>query len=222
MTSCHQAPSHYLNWPRSLMTYGITRPQWVNWVFFVFVFCVILTHWTPRCGNNKCKIQNCFMDWHREHFRWNFPHLNTTEPHQWWSILTQISLGHNELKSCLNHAFVITVLQALWHVWSDQVTTATGKNKGTCGTTCSSLVQIMAWCQEAPSHYLNQWWPTLLIYLMEHTLMGYNHLSFFFFKINFTMSLWFTHFIYQNQFQNVFYNHNLTIFIYQNQFQNVS
>ena len=32
MAWCHQATSHYLNqcWPRSLMSYGVTRPQWVN------------------------------------------------------------------------------------------------------------------------------------------------------------------------------------------------
>ena len=32
MAWCHQATGHYLNqcWPRSLMSYGVTRPQWVN------------------------------------------------------------------------------------------------------------------------------------------------------------------------------------------------
>ena len=32
MAWCHQATSHYLSqcWPRSLLPYGITRPQWVN------------------------------------------------------------------------------------------------------------------------------------------------------------------------------------------------
>ena len=32
MAWCHQATSHYLNqcWPRSMSSYGITRPQWVN------------------------------------------------------------------------------------------------------------------------------------------------------------------------------------------------
>ena len=32
MAWCHQAPSHYLNqcWPRSVMPYGVTRPQWVK------------------------------------------------------------------------------------------------------------------------------------------------------------------------------------------------
>ena len=32
MAWCHQATSHYLGqcWPRSLSSYGVTRPQWVN------------------------------------------------------------------------------------------------------------------------------------------------------------------------------------------------
>ena len=32
MAWCRQATSHYLSqcWPRSLTTYGVTRPQWVN------------------------------------------------------------------------------------------------------------------------------------------------------------------------------------------------
>ena len=32
MAWCHQAPSHYLDqcWPRSMLPYGITKPQWVN------------------------------------------------------------------------------------------------------------------------------------------------------------------------------------------------
>ena len=33
MAWCRQATSHYLSqcWPRSLLPYDITRPQWVNW-----------------------------------------------------------------------------------------------------------------------------------------------------------------------------------------------
>ena len=33
MAWCRQATSHYLSqcWPRSLSSYGVTRPQWVNW-----------------------------------------------------------------------------------------------------------------------------------------------------------------------------------------------
>ena len=32
MAWCHQAPSHYLSqcWPRCMLPYGITRPQWGN------------------------------------------------------------------------------------------------------------------------------------------------------------------------------------------------
>ena len=34
MDWCHQATSHYLSqcWPTSLSPYGVTRPQWVNWL----------------------------------------------------------------------------------------------------------------------------------------------------------------------------------------------
>ena len=33
MAWCHQATSHYLSqwWPRSLLPYDITRPEWVKW-----------------------------------------------------------------------------------------------------------------------------------------------------------------------------------------------
>ena len=36
MVWCNQATSHYLNqcWPRSQMPYGITRPQWVNFILY--------------------------------------------------------------------------------------------------------------------------------------------------------------------------------------------
>ena len=36
MAWCHQATSHYLSqcWPRSLLPYGITRPQWLNYVTY--------------------------------------------------------------------------------------------------------------------------------------------------------------------------------------------
>ena len=32
MAWCHQATSHYLSqcWPRSILPYGVTKPQWVN------------------------------------------------------------------------------------------------------------------------------------------------------------------------------------------------
>ena len=38
MAWCRQATSHYLSqcWPRSLLPYGVTRPQWVNISFSLF------------------------------------------------------------------------------------------------------------------------------------------------------------------------------------------
>ena len=37
MAWCHQAISHYLSqcWPRSLLPYGVTRPQWVNVLIYI-------------------------------------------------------------------------------------------------------------------------------------------------------------------------------------------
>ena len=38
MAWCHQATSHYLSqcWPRSMLPYGIARPQWVNLTQTIF------------------------------------------------------------------------------------------------------------------------------------------------------------------------------------------
>ena len=45
MASCRQATSHYLSqwWPRSLLTYGVTRPQWVNAIdLWGVAFCYLI------------------------------------------------------------------------------------------------------------------------------------------------------------------------------------
>ena len=41
---CRQATSHYLSqcWPRSLSSYGVTRPQWVNIRSFVLRFITVV------------------------------------------------------------------------------------------------------------------------------------------------------------------------------------
>ena len=52
MAWCHQATSHYLSqcWPSSMSPYGVTRPQWVNWCWYViwfyweFVYSVPMNH----------------------------------------------------------------------------------------------------------------------------------------------------------------------------------
>ena len=42
MAWCRQATSHYLNqcWPRSPMPYGVTGPQWVNFLNSIHVRCL--------------------------------------------------------------------------------------------------------------------------------------------------------------------------------------
>ena len=47
MAWCRQATSHYLSqgWPRSLLPYDVTRPQWVNHFFFKVVS---LAHFTKH------------------------------------------------------------------------------------------------------------------------------------------------------------------------------
>ena len=76
MARCRQRSSHYLSrcWPRSVSTYGITRPQWVNW---------FLMSWVNRLGV-WCSINlvwksyyTCFRDMYlcvalvyRLMFRW--------------------------------------------------------------------------------------------------------------------------------------------------------
>ena len=78
MTWCHQVTSHYLNqcWPRSMIPYGITRPQWVNALSDMkswqkYHTCYIM------CGN----INNC-----------NNLHWQNAEPEEmvmlsWWPSL---------------------------------------------------------------------------------------------------------------------------------------
>ena len=44
MAWCRQATSHYLSqsWPRSLLPYGVTRPQWVNSLYNIAFIYVVL------------------------------------------------------------------------------------------------------------------------------------------------------------------------------------
>ena len=55
MARCHQAPSHYLSqcWPRwSMMSYGITRPQWANHSATVYrcdTKCMCVTSFQNLC-----------------------------------------------------------------------------------------------------------------------------------------------------------------------------
>ena len=61
MAWCHQAASHYLNqcWPKSPMSYGVTRPQWVKYKWC----CLLLLPWewytnittSMATDENRCK-----------------------------------------------------------------------------------------------------------------------------------------------------------------------
>ena len=60
MAWCRQATNHYLNqcWPRSLLPYGVTRPQWVNplsWV--VQIIPGKTSHYSKQCHDNP-------IQWH--------------------------------------------------------------------------------------------------------------------------------------------------------------
>ena len=89
MDRCRQATSHYLSecWPRSLLPYVITRPQWVN-VFFLcrlIVLEIFHTHSThillgcrtaPRHLKNRCNFVDVYSNtlYGRHHVRetmWN-------------------------------------------------------------------------------------------------------------------------------------------------------
>ena len=62
---CLKATSHYLNqcWPRSMLSYSITRPWWVNpkpwscWIYFskqnLFEFPIISQHWVSMSSWNQ-------------------------------------------------------------------------------------------------------------------------------------------------------------------------
>ena len=47
MAWCHQATRHYLSqcWPRSLLPYGVTRPQWVKAFYQSTEIPIIMVRW---------------------------------------------------------------------------------------------------------------------------------------------------------------------------------
>ena len=55
MTWCPQAASHYLSkWrPRSVSTYGVTGPQWVNKLFIIFT-TLFFSRFTPQYPQIAC------------------------------------------------------------------------------------------------------------------------------------------------------------------------
>ena len=55
MAWCHQATSHYLSqcWPRYLLLYGVTRPQWVEHALFQNQNNVGSLDAVPQCAGNQ-------------------------------------------------------------------------------------------------------------------------------------------------------------------------
>ena len=143
MTWCHQTIRHHLSqcWPRSMSTYGITRPHWFNL--------------SANRLSNKCVFSihvPCFCK--------PLPEPMLT-PHQqilWHSsernfIGIIISAPDNNLKNEFeNQTFKITLTSPR----SQWVNSLRPRNVYMHQWTGSALDQIMA-CS-APSHYMNQCW----------------------------------------------------------------
>ena len=131
MLSQHgQAISHYLSqcWPRSLLPYDVTRPQWVK---------------THRSRN---KMANILLKKLRRHFLEENFHILIPI---WLKYVKWNSMTINQ------HWFVRFGLppnrwQAIKSLWPSD---AIWRQKSG-----STLAQVMACCLTAPSHYLNQCW----------------------------------------------------------------
>ena len=57
MAWCRQAPSYCLSqcWPWSMSLYDITRPQWVNWLWWTVGICYYLT-----------MVKSTYVIWHHQ------------------------------------------------------------------------------------------------------------------------------------------------------------
>ena len=130
-----------------------------------------LTHWPLRDVTN---FQTHIKDKYLEHFLWNCLQVSATTPHECYqmetfSVLLALCAGNSpvtsefpsqrpvmqsfdvfydlpmnkRLSKQLRHWWFVTPSCSLWHhcnVISDK----------------STLVQVMAWCHQTTSHYLNQ------------------------------------------------------------------
>ena len=76
MSWCHQATSHYLSqcWPRSMLPYGVTRPQWVNSLVPVIASQILcwpaLVNGLLPCGSKASPIKPILThpSYHKEIF----------------------------------------------------------------------------------------------------------------------------------------------------------
>ena len=153
MAWCRLATTHHLRqcWPKSLSPYGITGPHQVNLLKkssagILNYFVKILT-----CPANICmhpgkliytagKICAC---------------LKMTGPVGHATCLR--ALG--EYLHALGMQIYTSMLTPDWLTIHCKSTKYFVTHSSQCGTVMqSTLVQVMAWCLMAPSHYLNQCW----------------------------------------------------------------
>ena len=94
MAWCRQATSHYLSqwWPRSMLPYGVTRPQWVNLSQSAVMCACLLLKTTSHFPNDK--VGHAFFllvpfnfSWHWKQWLHITFRLSEDKTHNWplWS-----------------------------------------------------------------------------------------------------------------------------------------
>ena len=143
MAWCHQATSHYLNqcWPRSMSPYGVTRPQRV------------IVHISSRNGlvlsGNKPLLNQCWP----KSVSLGYIELNektTLGTGIWFHVHTlrpQQNGEHFADKIFLKENYCILIKLSV-----DSVLGVPLILRG------EALIQLVAWCLWATSHYLSQCW----------------------------------------------------------------
>ena len=153
MAWCRQAPSHYLSqcWPRSLSPYVVIRPQWaidIKRVWLLMWWLLALPSYM-HLWYQLCRL-NAYM--------------SSTGVS---SDILVLKIGRKLMKieRKFKHLYMYTEIKSAPHchaIWHHR--------------TWSTLVQIMACCPTAPSHYLNQCWQFIIDVLWhssESNFTGY-------------------------------------------------
>ena len=184
MAWCRQATSHYLSqcWPRSLSPYDVTRPQWVKRLSHTYAGYKLYHHYVCKWPSIKHCQAIC---WHKADHKIRhdfFCSYDRLWKHFCWSDdILQNELGpmfetNIELKDNSPMQFIYSVIfgsykhQRINSLWpSDAIRRY---------RTGPILVQIMACCLTAPSHYLNQCWLVISM-VHKHSL-----------EIDFTRDAW--------------------------------
>ena len=105
-----------------------------------------------------------------EYFLWTCPEMNATRPH--WRLVN-IGSGNGLVLSAINSLAPGKIECNFRHIIFKHILVIDG-----WGISCeisliwmsldftddqSTLVQVMAWCRQAPTHYLSQCWPRSLL-----------------------------------------------------------